>query len=366
MRKLVTRRIVNEILPIPNSDNLEHAVTGGWKVVVKKNEFKAGDPCWYIEIDAFLPDGNPAWQFLVDKQPMTMNDRKGHRLRTVKLRGAISQGLVLSVDALNSEGHELEDYAEFFGVVLYEPPIPTQLAGQIAGPWPSNVPHTDQERSANLVDQIFSPAGLERPYLVTIKLDGTSMTVFSFINESGEFDVGVCSRRMNLKVSEDSNNTLVKLYLNSGIREYLESEYKQVSHLLAIQGELMGPGIQGNRENLKEHHLFVYDIWNITEQRYENDNIMTEVLNLYTGLKTNLVHKVPKHPCHTYVDDYKTLPELGITNHDELMKFAAGPSLNNQTREGLVFKSYYGNRFMHHERFTFKCISEDFLLNEKD
>lgn len=97
-RKLVTIRTIDAIGPIEGADAIEVATIGGWNVVVKKNEVKAGDKVFYFEIDSFLPDGNPAWQFLVDKQGRTFEGRLGHRLRTVKLRGTTSQGLVLRLD----------------------------------------------------------------------------------------------------------------------------------------------------------------------------------------------------------------------------------------------------------------------------
>lgn len=97
-RKLVTIRTIDAIGPIEGADAIEVATIGGWNVVVKKNEVKVGDKVFYFEIDSFLPDGNPAWQFLVDKQGRTFEGKLGHRLRTVKLRGTTSQGLVLRLD----------------------------------------------------------------------------------------------------------------------------------------------------------------------------------------------------------------------------------------------------------------------------
>lgn len=94
-RRLATFRTIDAVEPIPGADAIELAVVGGWKVVTKKGEFQVGDPCVYLEVDSFLPDGVPAWQFLVDKSSRTFNGVVGHKLRTVKLRGAISQGLIL-------------------------------------------------------------------------------------------------------------------------------------------------------------------------------------------------------------------------------------------------------------------------------
>lgn len=100
IRKLASIRRIDAIEPIPNADAIELAVLGGWKVVTKKGEFQPNDLCVYFEIDSFLYDGVPAWQFLVDKSSCQFEGVTGHRLRTIRLRGAISQGLVLPISSL--------------------------------------------------------------------------------------------------------------------------------------------------------------------------------------------------------------------------------------------------------------------------
>ena len=95
MRKLASLVVIDSINPIPKADAIEVARIGGWAVVVKKGEFAAGEQALYIEIDAFLPDGQPAWQFLVDKQAIEYNNVLGHVLRTVTMRKQVSQGLLV-------------------------------------------------------------------------------------------------------------------------------------------------------------------------------------------------------------------------------------------------------------------------------
>lgn len=94
-RKLVTIRTVSDINPIDGADNIECLTVDGWKVVSQKGNFQIGDPCVYFEIDSFLPDGNPLWQDLVDKSQREFEGKKGHVLRTVKLRGVPSQGFAI-------------------------------------------------------------------------------------------------------------------------------------------------------------------------------------------------------------------------------------------------------------------------------
>ena len=415
-RKLVTVRTIDAINPIDGADAIEVATIGGWNVVVKKGEVKAGDPCVYFEIDSFLPDGNPAWQFLVDKQPREFEGVRGHRLRTVKLRGQISQGFIVPLTALpqvvtewdricnqpglkaaNTTIHDV-DFSELLGIKKWEAPLPAELAGQAEGLFPSFIRKTDQERCQNLIGEIFgyedtitevenfanlpeeaftkghfrrvdgkvfkvTPAKVDRnaKYEVTIKLDGSSCTVFAraVVGEDPslvQVESGVCSRNLQLKVNEaNADNTFISVALKSGLLGVLEQFARDGDGSFAVQGELMGPGIQGNRENLKVHQLYVFDVQNIDKQTYLTPDERTEFMRkLYeAGVKPDLVKHTPV--LHAEV----TLEELGITNVKELLAFAEGPSITHQVREGLVFKRADAG-------FSFKAISNVFLAKEKD
>ena len=173
-RKLVSIRTIASVEPIPNADAIEVAVVDGWKVVTKKGEFKAGDLCVYFEIDSFLPDGEPAWQFLVDKSSRIFEGVKGHKLRSIKLRGVTSQGLVLPiqfavdrfVDSEFDEGQEIgefftvgADISEFLGVKKWEAALPAELVGQAQGLFPSFIRKTDQERCVSGDTLVATEAG---------------------------------------------------------------------------------------------------------------------------------------------------------------------------------------------------------------
>lgn len=97
MRKLASIRKIDELRPIPGADAIECALVGGWTVVVKKGEFAAGDLAVYCEIDSWIPvDLAP---FLVKgKEPREFEGIKGERLRSIKLRKQISQGLLLKIE----------------------------------------------------------------------------------------------------------------------------------------------------------------------------------------------------------------------------------------------------------------------------
>lgn len=132
-RKLASIRVIAEIKPIEGADNIELAIVDGWQCVVKKGEFKPGNVCIYFEIDSFLPI-IPAFEFLRKSSYKKMGDKEGFRLKTIKLRGQISQGLVIpfNLDLLLGlyippEGIKCalgEDLTELLGVLKYNPPIP--------------------------------------------------------------------------------------------------------------------------------------------------------------------------------------------------------------------------------------------------
>ena len=440
-RRLVTFRTVDAIEPIEGADAIEVAVIGGWKVVTKKNEFKPGDPCVYFEIDSFLPDGVPAWQFLVDKSSRMFEGAKGHKLRTIKLRGQVSQGLILRVDQLpvlsyvlspeplieadeqlieREYGvealaevknlwfglHEYEaaldprdlDLTALLGVKKFEVPLPACLQGQAAGTFPSFIRKTDQERCQNLVAEIFGYADAVVPfnvdgmtnevvndlvargiikqvhgergveyqkilpakgdrtalYEVTVKLDGSSGTFFvkNTYDENGLNTgvptIGACSRNLELKINdENAGNTYIRVLNEYGLGAKLEQFFMDTGRAIAVQGEIMGPGIQGNREDFKDIKFFVFDIFDIDRQCYVDKDDRHGIL-----AQLDLPH-VP------ILQEATTLDELGITNVAELLAFAEGPSITHKIREGLVFKRVDGG-------FSFKAISNAFLAKEKD
>lgn len=350
MRKLVTVKQVTEIRPIEGADAIECAIIGGgWPVVVKKNEFKVGASGVFFEVDSFLPIDDMRYAFL-HKNKITWNGKEGVRIRTIKLRGQLSQGLFMPLDQfpevleylVNTYINISElDFTEALHVEKWEPVIPACLAGQVKGPFPSWIRKTDQERAQNLVTEIFdTPENRDAEYEVTVKLDGSSMTAYW---RDGE--VGVCSRNLELKINEENkDNTFVKILKDSG----LEDAMFRLGKNYAYQGEVMGPGIQGNREQLKTSQLYIFDIYDIDEGRYltpfERNSVMFQLRNEgYEGKHVPIIASSMKLPC---------------SNLDDLLKYAEGPSINHAIREGLVYKRVDG-------KFSFKTISNLFLVREK-
>jgi RNA ligase (TIGR02306 family) len=354
-RKLASIKPITHIKPIPDADAIECAIVdGGWPVVVKKGEYKPGDVAIYLEIDSWVP--HELAPFLSKGQePREYNGVKGERLRTVKLRGQVSQGLLLPFTAQFAiklgapAGAKFTDYVgrdvtEVLGVQKWEPPIPAQLQGQMKGPFPYFVPKTDQERCQNLRAEIFEDHRGEL-YEVTVKLDGSSTTIFV---KDGE--INVCSRNINL--CETEGNSFWKAARNQNILDTLTEYCKEIGQDLAIQGELIGEGIQGNPEKLKGQRFYLFDVYNITERRYLNPKERYFVQTLLVDMGANIEHVPVLDTCFDATRTFCTV--------DDIVNFAEGTSLNPQIkREGVVFKSLTSD-------FTFKAISNSYLLKHKD
>ena len=339
-RKMATIRRIDELNPIEGADKIEVATVGGWKVVCQKGLYTVGDLAVYCEIDSFIPTAIAPFLTRDGHYPKTYEGVEGERLKTVKLRGQISQGLLLPLKEMYGALRGLNDHfdgqdvSENLGIVKYEPPVSAQLAGISKGSFPSQIPKTDQERCQNLKREIAGSIGTA--FEVTEKLDGSSMTVYLL---DGVF--GVCSRNLDLKESE--GNTFWK-----AARELdLETKMRDVADNFAIQGELIGEGIQKNIYGIKGHEFHVYDMYDILVGAY-----------MPSPQVSNNCEKFGLHHCPV-LDDNCILTEYDTV--DRLLELAEGKSrLNSKVdREGLVFKAVNGG-------FSFKAISNKFLMKHGD
>ena len=342
-RKLASIRKISDLNPIEGADKIELATIDGWKVVVAKDvNHKVGDLIVYCEVDSFLPI-EPEFEFLRKSSYKKMSDgNEGFRLKTIKLRGQISQGLILPLkDAYvvfkrNTPNIDMDwveglDVTEMLNIIKYEPPIPAQLSGQVKGNFPSFLKKTDEERIQNLTKEF--PIYKFEKFYVTEKLDGSSVTYYV---KDGVF--GVCSR--NLDLLEDKNNSMWKFAFESGLRDKLVGLGKNI----AVQGEIIGEGIQGNPYQRIGQTVRIFNGFDIDKYDYLSLSELIDLVKVL-GVKT-----VP------ILDLDFTLPET----IDELLLNAEGKSILNikTEREGLVIRS-------HDRKISFKTISNKFLLNEK-
>jgi RNA ligase (TIGR02306 family) len=333
MRKMATIRHIDNLRPIPDADAIECAVVGGWNVVVKRGDYQIGDLAVYCEIDSWIP--NELAPFLSKGQePREFEGVKGERLRTVKLRGQISQGLLLPLkptcDNIETFLFEGLDVSLPLGIQKWEAPIPAQLAGDVEGAFPSFVPKTDQERIQNLNLEFETYKANNLAFEATEKLDGSSMTVY---HNAG--NVGVCSRNWALKETE--GNTLWKVARKYGLIDKLATFGNY-----AVQGELIGEGIQGNPYKLKGQDFYVYDIYDIDAGHYVDPVRRMDMVNTM-GLK------------HVPVEEVRAFAARDTV--EGLLKEAEAKSVLNQSteREGVVFKCLTAD-------VSFKVISNRFLI----
>ncbi len=331
MRKLVSIQQIKDIQPIPEADFIEKVNILGWWVVVKKGEFKIGDLCIYHEIDSLLPI-KPEYEFLLKgshpkKSIYNGKEIEGIHLRTVRLRGQISQGLCLPVSDCYRHLAIDSDLTDLLGVVKYEKPIPVCLWSEVKGNFPDFIPKTDEERIQNIYESLIL-TNLSS-FDITEKLDGSSCTMYKYNNE-----FGVCSRRMDLKKSD--KNTFWNIAGKYSLKEKLPNGF-------AIQGECIGEGIQDNHLRLKGQDIYIFYVFDIANQKYlslkDERNFVKEL-----GLKSV--------PWVSMIMDIKRFP---LNNLIELANGKSSIS-HSRLREGLVFRNN------DKRKFSFKIISNEYLL----
>lgn len=264
-KNLATIQRVKNVRPCPNSENLDVVNILGWQVVTKRNEFVEGMLCVYVSIDTVLPD-RPEFEFLRNKN---------FRIKPIRLRGMESAGIVFPLSILGhmseliSEGNDVTD---IIGVKHYEKPISSELddGRGLRQPLPGFLIITDEDNLRSYPDAL--PEMYGRPYYITRKEDGSSGTYFVKGNE-----FGVCSRRIQLKDSE--TNGFWKIARKYNIEAALRAAFPNAD--VAIQGEVVGPKIQGNRLGLKELDFRLFNIFDIVSRTYLNYTKVVEFTSKY-------------------------------------------------------------------------------------
>lgn len=334
MRKLASIQKIKALEPIENADAIEKATVLGWQLVVKKGDFRIGDLVVYCEVDCLMPD-QPVFEFLKPR---------GLRVRTIRLRGQISQGICfpLSILPADFEITEDTDCTEVLGIVKYEPPMPACLAGIAKGRFPSFIPKTDETRVQVLQHMLDKYKGTK--CYVTEKVDGSSGTYF--INK-GEF--GVCSR--NLELLEDEENSFWKFAHEKDI----ENKLRSLNGNYAIQGELVGEGIQGNKLKLRGQTMLFFNAFDIDRFEYLR---FEQFFNLMNQLELQTVPIVST--------DYELENDINSIIKKATIKSKILPDV---WAEGIVIRplneisySLLSNETLDSGRLSFKAINPEFLL----
>lgn len=328
---------IKHVRPIKGADNIEVVGVLGWECVSKKGEFGEGDPCVYFEIDSLLPP-EERYEFLRRSSYRADIDR--FRLKTVRLRGQVSQGLALPL-SLFPEAVGLEagsDLTDLLNVEKWEPPIPAQIQGDARSfSWP--ISKTDEPRVQQDDEMHFLECLSGQPYYISLKLDGTSCT---FIVDPRDGEYHVCGRNYSYKRSEGHSFWQVSdMYsVEEGLRAH-EGRY-------ALQGEIVGPGIQKNRMGLKSVDFYAFNVVDVPSGRKLH---VDEALGVAERMGVKFV------PILERGDSFRH-------SQGELLEMARGKYRDHfpdakasEDREGIVVRSLCC-------RLSFKAINNDFLLKE--
>ena len=440
-RKLASIVEISKVSPIEGADKIEVAemVGKGWKVVVQKGEFHQGDLATYFEIDSFLPPDDERYAFLKDRCLRKFVSKSGNVLReglkikTIKLRGVISQGLLMPLDKFPEILARVRDFkpeyvregcisdAELVGkVFLVEtaeeyntrkdkedsdycaenpgiPPPPRMpyttdaeegnevwrhyccplvgadvtkvlhvehydevkeqlqpvmgnpICADAMGRFPTDyVPKTDEERIQNLGDWFEKMKG--RVWQVSCKHDGTSCTIaYSKMIDEGNPEI-VCSR--NLRLKPEAADGKIPVYWQMAKQYDVLNKLKELSESVgieyAVQGEIVGPGVNRCRNKETTYKFLVFRIYDITNQKWVNP---TDTVQMCKSLGLEHVQIVKDN--FAFFDEIKTM--------DEALKFAEGKTAEGNEREGVVLKTIDTLPYA-----SFKIVSNKYLMKQED
>ena len=351
MRKLATIRRIRSLTPIAGADKIELARLDDWFCIVKKGEFQVNDNAVYLEVDSFLPEED-RYAFLASCKK-TYQGVVGYHIKTMKMKGVISQGLALPLNLFPELQEDKIDVTDQLKVIKYEVssgPIATATSNH-AGNFPSFIPKTEQERIQNL--PTYYEYHSNDLFEETLKLDGSSITMYkialnlNFLDKVKKFfgfsvntsHFGVCSRNLEIEETLGVNNAFWDVAYKYDIRNKLPIGY-------ALQGELVGPKIQGNREKVTENRFFIFDVWDITRQQYLTPAERKNFVARYFDLK---LHVPVVNEAIPIFQECRGVADL--------LKRVEGESFNpNTLSAGRVYK------MRHNPAVSFKVINPKYLL----
>ena len=367
---------IDDVKTHPNADSLDLALVGGWQCVIKRGEYQAGDLAIYIEVDSMVPMDNPIFEFLRGRNMVERDGKEYSRIKTMKLRKELSQGLIVPVHAAGSPEPKVdEDVTDRMGILKYvKPSEQADINGGNKGDrtgtsklgFPNFIPKTDQTRVQNIKMAYDQAHQKDEKFEVTFKLDGSSLTIW---HKDGE--VGVASRNVGFRLEDEKIGffTAVKNFFKGrGWKRVIKKDSNHFTAMaeelnlgerlrefglnIALQGELVAPNIQGNFEGVDKPESYVYDIYNISESRYYLPEERLATLGILNALADDGEEDVKHVPVYMW--------DVGVPKDmQDVIEMASGESaLNGKYREGLVFKSMSRD-------FSFKVISNEYLLKEE-
>ena len=402
LRELAYVVIIDNIEPIQGSDNCECAVIGGWRVMVRKDEFKKGDPAIYFEIDSYLDPSNPAFAFMEKKKYKVKTQRytfggKGNFISQGLLMSASNFGWEIQVDGTiwNPKDGDHGCYSPYnesrfltkkLNVTYYVTEDNTRKANSVdkykkmaqrngklfshqpfrwlmkrawgrkllfaffgrkrdkKSGWPEWVTKTDEERVQNM-PWILND---KEPWIATEKIDGTSTT---FTMKRGKWphkdEFYICSRNVVFDKPDKACFYDTNVYTEMAEKYDIYNKMKDLlyNHFtdcewITIQGETYGPGIQKRDYHVPEHAFMAFNFITSKDGRWGTEK-MVDLLQGHMSI-----------PCVPIIDTNFILPDTV----EELLTYATAESVcDHDLREGIVFRSKDGSK-------SFKAVSNEFLL----
>jgi RNA ligase (TIGR02306 family) len=337
---LATIQTVEAIAAIPGADAIEVATVLGWKIVVKKNEFKVGDKIVYFEVDSFLPEIEVfEWLRRTSYRTNEFLNRSGFRIKTMKMRGQISQGLVVGAEAFPQiAGLPVgTDVTEQLDIVKWQLPELEGNFGTRSGSFSPYCSKTQEMRVQSIPEILDELKG--KPYYITTKIDGTSASITYLNGQLQAFS-------HNFELADDGKSIFWEIVDRYDLRDKLA----ELGQNIAIQGELAGPKIQKNKLRLMKNDLFVFTIVDLnTRERYPLD----QMVNLCQTLGLNMVPIEEKGESFNY-------------SLDALLDKAKGSYTSGLKKEGIVVRPQTPvHSFETSGNLSFKVLNNNALLAEK-
>lgn len=344
MRKLASVQEIWKIETIEGADNIELAHVLGWQCVVNKGQFQPQDKAVYFEIDCFLPL-QAEFEFLRKSSYVKSAILgEGFRLRTMKFRGHLSQGLLLPLNTF-PQLHGLsigDDLSDVLGVSKWEEEERITTEGTIIGGLPKSIPHTDEVRIQANPEILKEFNGLD--FYISTKMDGASHSLS--LDEDG-FHV----TSHNCEYSDDGNNGFYNLAKKNGYMKRMEALLKREGlHSLTIQGELCAPNIQKNRLRLSCPQWYVFNV--IFDGKRVGLSVMNDVCD-ELGMSCVSIEEVGRD-----------LP-VKYPSVEALLNRADGLYPNGGKKEGIVIRPIepvYSQSI--HGYLSFKVVNNKYLLNQ--
>ena len=349
------------LTPHPNADKLEIGQVDGYQFIVGKDQFKDGDLGVYIPEQAVVPDE------LISQMGLTgrLSGPQANRVKAVKLRGVVSQGLFYrpAGDALPGHWDDGTDVAEELGIKKYEPEVPTYLRGEMAQrpgntPKSPRIPHPDQSSAPTAVDtDVFGSYDLEnikhfpnaliqgQPVIMTEKLHGTCLCVGIIGGEEVVSSKGVAAKGFVLKPSETNTYWRAARQFNlfDRLRIFLDAEHLDE---VMLYGEILG--VQDLMYDLAPGEL-TFRAFDLKTR----DGFMS----YGPFLQTCRLYGIP------------TVPVLyhGPFSQAKLDEHTSGKSsLADHIREGVVVRPLIETYHPHIGRLVFKSVSPAYLTRKGD